>query len=204
LKGFELQSLVCRLGLPLTLLLAGITVFLFALALAAGAGPVRGLLFLAAFPFTLLAGLLLFKTVLARRFLHAYRSIAELRRMDPLQFEHYTANLFRKQGFQARVTVSSGDDGVDIVLKKNGIRVVAQCKRYAESKPVVSEEMQRFIGSMQIYGVRQGFFVATTRFTAAAVRLAKANGAEIIDDAALARLIRKTFPRTAASAAAVS
>jgi HJR/Mrr/RecB family endonuclease len=156
---------------------------------------VRGLLFAVSFPFALLAGLLLFKTILARRFLHAYRSITELRRMDPIQFEHYTANLFHKQGYTARVTVSSGDDGVDIVLRKDGVRAVAQCKRYAESKPVVSEEMQRFIGSMRIYRVSKGYFVATTRFTAAAVRLAHAHGVEIIDAVRLATMIRNAFPR---------
>jgi hypothetical protein len=56
---------------------------------------------------------------------------------------------------------------------------------------------------MQIFGVRQGFFVATTRFTAAAVRLANAHGVEIIDDVRLAQLIRRAFPHQATNAGAV-
>lgn len=56
-------------------------------------------------------------------------------------------------------------------------------------------QIQQFFGSMQIYGVSQGFFVATTRFSLPAIRLAAGHGIELIDDTKLALLIRKVFPR---------
>ena len=43
--------------------------------------------------------------------MNAYHSILGLRQMDPVQFEHYTANLFRHLGYEAKVTLASGDLG---------------------------------------------------------------------------------------------
>lgn len=53
--------------------------------------------------------------------------------------------------------------------------------------------MQRFIGSMQIYRVQRGFFVATTGYTPRAISLAQEHRVTIIDDILLAKAVRKTF-----------
>src|SRR5512132_3452018 len=79
LKGYELQSVLYGTAIPLS-----------------------GL-------FTAVAALLLAKAVFARRFLNAYHGITELRRMDAFQFEHDSANLFRRLGYAAKVTARSGD-----------------------------------------------------------------------------------------------
>lgn len=110
------------------------------------------------------------------------------------KFEHYIANLFRRLGYAAKVTARSGDIGVDVLLKKDGKHAVVQCKRYGAEKCIGFPEIQQFVGSMQIYRVPQGFFMATTRFTPPAIKLATAAGSELINDAQLALLIRKTFP----------
>ena len=49
--------------------------------------------------------------------------------MDGLQFEHRCAELLRYRGFhKVTVTKGSGDQGVDILAKKNGIKYGIQCK----------------------------------------------------------------------------
>lgn len=195
LKGYELQRILYRTAVPLSGLFAGIAGALLWLAVAATTGPLRSGLLVIAGLFTAAAALLLAKAVFARRFLNAYRGITELRQMDPFQFEHYIANLFRRLGYAAKVTARSVDIGVDVLLKKDGKRAVVQCKRYGAEKCVGSPEIQQFVGSMQIYGVTQGFFVATTRFSLPAAKLASGYGIQLIDDAELALLIRKAFRR---------
>ena len=51
--------------------------------------------------------------------------------MDGLQFEHRCAELLRYRGFhKVTVTKGSGDQGVDILAKKNGIKYGIQCKYF--------------------------------------------------------------------------
>ena len=48
--------------------------------------------------------------------------------MDGLQFEHRCAELLRYRGFhKVAVTKGSGDQGVDILAQKNGIKYGIQC-----------------------------------------------------------------------------
>ena len=143
--------------------------------------------------FVIMACLLGLKAALAQRFLNAYHGIRELRAMNPFEFEHYIAELFRRLGYRAQVTVASGDLGVDIELKKNQEYAVVQCKRYAEHKYVDSPDIQRFIGSMDLYGAKRGFFVATARFSPPALKLAAARHIEAVDDERVMQLIRKAF-----------
>ena len=52
--------------------------------------------------------------------------------MDGLQFEHRCAELLRYRGFhKVAVTKGSGDQGVDILAQKNGIKYGIQCKYYS-------------------------------------------------------------------------
>ena len=53
-----------------------------------------------------------------RRSRHA---VAEWRRMDPHDFEHEVADIFRKQGFKADVSPVGPDKGIDIRLEKDGL-----------------------------------------------------------------------------------
>jgi hypothetical protein len=50
--------------------------------------------------------------------------------IDPYDFEHEIALLFEKNGYIAKVTKGSKDGGIDILLTKNTIKGIAQCKRH--------------------------------------------------------------------------
>ncbi len=52
------------------------------------------------------------------------------------QFEEYVAELFRAQGWRAKVIGGVVDGGIDIRLEKDGARAIAQCKRYRVSSKV--------------------------------------------------------------------
>lgn len=194
LRGYELQTVLYRAAVPICFLFASIAALFLLLALSVNATPLRMFFLIISGAFGAMAGALLLRILLSRKFMSAYHSIRELRKMDPFQFEHYIANLFRKYGYKTKVTLASGDLGIDAEAWKNGKYSVIQCKRYAESQTIGSPEIQQFIGSMKIYNASQGFFVATTRFSIPAVNLAKQHNVELIDDERLAKMIGKAFP----------
>lgn len=60
-------------------------------------------------------------------------------RLSPSEYEQYCASELQAAGWDARVTAGAGDQGVDIVATRGGIRAVFQCKLYSGSlgnKPV--------------------------------------------------------------------
>lgn len=94
------------------------------------------------------------------------RSVADIYALSPDQFEQFVAFLFQHRGFAARVVGQSGDQGIDIELRKRGElhthRIVAQCKRYQGSvgQPIVRE----FFGSFANEAT-EGYLVTTGTFT---------------------------------------
>ena len=60
--------------------------------------------------------------------------------LSPLAFEGYCADLLSNAGWNASITKGSGDQGIDIIAVKNGIKIVLQCKKY--SSPVGNKAVQ--------------------------------------------------------------
>jgi restriction system protein len=60
--------------------------------------------------------------------------------ITPAEFETFCAEQLRQAGWNARVTLQSRDQGVDVIAEKNGRRVVLQCKLYG--RPVGNKSVQ--------------------------------------------------------------
>lgn len=83
--------------------------------------------------------------------------------IDPYQFEHEVAILFKKHGFIVEVTKGSGDQGIDIKLLKGGRRGIVQCKRF---KSKVSPSTARDLyGAMTHGNYDFGFIVCPSSFS---------------------------------------
>jgi restriction system protein len=108
--------------------------------------------------------------------------------MSPREFEHYCAAVLREMKWKARVTQASGDQGVDIVAEKRGMRIVIQCKKY--SKPVGNRAVQEIVAAIAHEGARRGVVVATADYTPAAVKLAASNQVLLLHHADLRRIDR--------------
>lgn len=108
--------------------------------------------------------------------------------MTPEEFEHYCAAVLREMKWKARVTQASGDQGVDIVADKRGMRIVIQCKKY--SKPVGNRAVQEIVAGIAHEGARRGVVVTTSDYTPAAVRLAASNQVLLLHHADLRRIDR--------------
>ena len=69
------------------------------------------------------------------------QGIDQLCRPTPKEFEEYLSDLYQELGYQrANLRGRSGDEGTDILVEKDGDRLVIQCKRY---KGIVSPSAVR-------------------------------------------------------------
>lgn len=83
--------------------------------------------------------------------------------LDGWEFEKAVAKAFSSIGYDAEVTKGSNDGGVDIILKKDGMKSIVQCKHY--SNPVSIEPIRALWGCMNDFSANQAIFVATSGYT---------------------------------------
>lgn len=98
--------------------------------------------------------------------------------LSPTEFEHFCANLLRSAGWEARVTTATGDQGIDIVGKFSGVKVVFQCKLY--STPVGNAAVQEVIAGRQYEGADFAAVISNATFTTAARQLAAVAGVHLL------------------------
>ena len=106
-----------------------------------------------------------------------------LRVMEPDAFEYLSKLILCKAGFKnVEVTGGVADGGVDGVgfLHENLLsrKIYFQCKRW--TKNIGSPQIRNFRGALD-GRVNQGLFIATSRFTAPAIKEAIRDGAILID-----------------------
>lgn len=118
--------------------------------------------------------------------------VAELRAMDPGEFEHFIADIYKRQGYEAEVTPLSHDGGIDIILTDADKKTIAvQTKRYRDSNTIGRKLVQEFFGAY-ITRHHRGIFVITSYFTPHAREEATLNNVTLIDFPALQRMIRES------------
>jgi hypothetical protein len=64
-----------------------------------------------------------------------------LNAMDGRDFEHWSAGMFKRQGYAVNITGATGDHGIDLILAKDGQTTAVQCKRWADpiGEPVLRD-----------------------------------------------------------------
>jgi restriction system protein len=108
--------------------------------------------------------------------------------MSPEDFERYCAAVLRERKWDARVTPAGGDQGVDIVADKRGLRIVVQCKKY--SKPVGNRAVQEIVAGIAHQDAQRGVVVATSGYTSSAIKLAASNEVLLLHHSELHRIDR--------------
>lgn len=89
---------------------------------------------------------------------------------DPYEYERWCAGQLARCGWQAEATRSSGDQGVDVVAVKNGIKVALQCKLH--SSAVGNKAIQEVHAAAAFIDATHAAVVAPTDYTRAARQLA--------------------------------
>lgn len=115
------------------------------------------------------------------------QKIDELLALDPRQFEEYIGQLYKSKGFTTEVTPYSNDKGVDIIMFKDSVKYVVQCKKYKGT--VGSPDIQKFIGAMDHAQADKGIFVTTGLFSFEAEKMAKEHPIVLVNRIDLAKLI---------------
>ncbi|XYQ53239.1 restriction endonuclease [Pectobacterium carotovorum] len=90
--------------------------------------------------------------------------------MNPYEYEHFCAEILNDNGWSARVTQASGDQGVDVIAEKNGVSVAIQCKKY--SSPIGNGAVQEVVAGKAFYGASVAVVVTNNTYTASARTLA--------------------------------
>ncbi len=159
-----------------------------------GGRPAAGLPFTGRLARLLLgAGRLVFTSAAALsgwRPVHA-QSVDQLLAYTPSDFEAWTGQLLRRQGYRdVRVTGRRGDLGIDLLaVDPRGRTVGIQCKRYAAKSRVSSRDMQLFYGMLVHHRLEHGVYVTTSTFTHAARALASEHDIDLYDRERLARIL---------------
>lgn len=99
-------------------------------------------------------------------------------KMDGWNFETEIAKLFRKRGFDAKVTKGSGDGGVDILLNRDGEKTVVQCKQHKTAVPPAA--VRDLYGVLTHHNAQKAMLVSTSGFTNGTVEFARNKPIELL------------------------
>lgn len=112
---------------------------------------------------------------------------------NPTDFETFTARLFQKMGYNAMTTSKTNDGGFDIVLHRNQITTIVECKCYAQDHNVSRPLIQKLVGANQTKNADRMIFVTTSDYTVGALKYANETGVETINGKQLSELIVKYY-----------
>ncbi len=105
---------------------------------------------------------------------------------DPTAFEEACAAQLRALGWDANTTGGSGDQGIDVEARKNGVRVVVQCKLYSQA--VGNGAVQQAVAGKQFAKAHIAAVVSNAGFTRKAHEFAAATGALLLHHTELGRI----------------
>ena len=110
--------------------------------------------------------------------------------MTGLEFEGFCAEILEKNGYDnVSVTRGSGDQGVDIIAYRDGVKYGFQCKCY--SSDIGNKAVQEIYAGKAYYQCHVGIVLTNRQFTPSAIDLAKKNGIVLWDRSKLLELMDK-------------
>ena len=110
----------------------------------------------------------------------------DIKDMSGIEFENHIAQLLRSNGFENILgTPKTGDQGADLIAKKNGKTIIIQAKRYESS--VGNKAVQEVVGAVNFYNGDEGWVVTNSSFTKSARELARKSNVKLIDGPDLQR-----------------
>ena len=105
--------------------------------------------------------------------------LSQVQSMDPIEFEQYVGYLYQKEGYRVALTVTSGDEGVDLFLRRGLSTAVVQCKRY--SGTVGQPTVRDLYGAMVHNKARRAMLVTSGSISQPAEDWAKGKPIDLID-----------------------
>jgi hypothetical protein len=109
--------------------------------------------------------------------------------MSGIEFEHYMANVFEALGYDATVLGGTGDQGVDLLLRKDHELVAVQCKNYGQR--IGNKPVQEVFAGARHRGAHQAWVVAPAGFTRGALELARSTEVKLFDSTHIERWLNQ-------------
>jgi hypothetical protein len=101
--------------------------------------------------------------------------------MTPRQFEECVCEYYRKQGYTADITPSSGDYGIDVFAKKGKKKLAIQAKMYGSSTRKINRQcVMELHGAKDYFDCTKAIIVTDGIFLPDAIKVAKKLNIEII------------------------
>ena len=116
-------------------------------------------------------------------------SLFRVDRMCGHDFESFMKDVYSILGYKVEETKKSGDQGIDLIIKKHFRSVGVQLKRY--SKPVGNFAVQEAVAGKKYYKLDRVLVLTNKSFTKSAIELAKANKVELLGREDLKNLLKK-------------
>lgn len=109
-----------------------------------------------------------------------FSPIKEYDKMEGHEFEYFCGDILSKSGFEnVEITKGSGDQGIDIIATKDGIKYGIQCKCYSSN--IGNKAVQEAFAGKTFYGCHVSAVLTNQYFTKSAQELAKRNGVLLWD-----------------------
>jgi restriction system protein len=118
--------------------------------------------------------------------------LTQLASLTPEGFEEFVGEVFEALGFEIEHVGGTGDEGVDLKVRRGGLNGIVQCK-YHSRGVVGSPELQKFLGTIHHTKSHKGFFVTTRTFSLAADKFAAEHPIELIDGPRLVELVQEAM-----------
>lgn len=106
--------------------------------------------------------------------------------LTPIDYELQCAAALCNLGWNARTTKATGDQGVDVIADRPGVRVVLQCKKY--NQPVGNSAVQEVFAAMAFERAQHAAVVSNASYTQAARQLAATTGVHLLHHSELSQL----------------
>jgi len=123
--------------------------------------------------------------------LEKQKGVGSIKSISWREFEELVGEAYRRKGYRVTKTGGGGaDGGVDLILKKNGEHLLVQCKNWRVDKVGVKvvRELYGVVASEDATG---GVVICSGAFTQEALDFARGKPMELIEGAALARMIEE-------------
>jgi HJR/Mrr/RecB family endonuclease len=123
-----------------------------------------------------------------------FKNKSFIRILTPKEFEFVLAYTFKQLGYSVVQTPYSKDGGKDLILYKNGIKELVECKHYNAKNTIGRPDIQKFFAAMIDESVRSGFYINTGKFTKDALNYANSKNIKCFNLDDLIKLMKKAFP----------
>lgn len=110
-------------------------------------------------------------------------------RMSGFDFEKLVLVHFEKLGYKGEVTRATNDYGADLILQKDGEKIVVQAKRWRDKVGI--KAIQEVVGAINYYKANKGMVITNSYFTPNAKELAVSNNIDLWDRNVLVEVMAK-------------